>query len=234
MQEISEKPVLVNRAPSLWRSNMVAAYPVLVSGKVLKVQPLGIAGLGLDFDGDAESVFLPISPKAVQEARGMTLRTNFFSDKIKDDLLVKPSQEPVLGMWSGTMHNSSAKVHSYANKAAAWKDFLAGKLTLNSKVKLKNNAPTELTKTSSAASQAGLFATGTIAGFGFSVPILRKLHKDEAKRHQAEEFKLLTENHLLSQKLNQPSILDKVRTELQFNPKAAKIRIPVGYKIRKD
>lgn len=140
--EMKGRPVLINRAPSLWRTNIMAAFPKRVTGKVLKIQPLIEEGMNLDYDGDALSLHVPVEAKAVEEAKKMTARTNFFSDKVKDDLLVAPRQEPVIGLWAATAKNTtqskSAKRNRYASTDDAWKDYIAGKISLTDDIEVKN------------------------------------------------------------------------------------------------
>lgn len=60
MQRVAEnRPVWVNRAPSLHKLNMLAMYPKLYDGSSIKVNPLIVGGFNLDFDGDSSitSVF---------------------------------------------------------------------------------------------------------------------------------------------------------------------------------
>jgi DNA-directed RNA polymerase beta' subunit len=136
--ELKQRPVLINRAPTLWKQNIMAAYPKRVPGKVLKVQPLIEEGMNLDYDGDALTLHVPVDPKAVQEAKKMTIRTNFFSDKVKDDLLVKPSQEPVLGIWAATQKPNAKKQRSFKNKSEAFQALMKGDLDINDPVKFIN------------------------------------------------------------------------------------------------
>lgn len=63
MQRVAEnRPVWVNRAPSLHKLNMLAMYPKLYDGSSIKVNPLIVGGFNLDFDGDCiiGSVFAAI------------------------------------------------------------------------------------------------------------------------------------------------------------------------------
>jgi hypothetical protein len=52
MQEIGERPVMINRAPTLHRWSIVSAYAVPVQGKTIRVNPFIEKGLNLDYDGD--------------------------------------------------------------------------------------------------------------------------------------------------------------------------------------
>ena len=52
MAEIVERPVMVNRAPSLHRYNIVGAYAVPTPGKTIRVNPFIERGMNADYDGD--------------------------------------------------------------------------------------------------------------------------------------------------------------------------------------
>jgi DNA-directed RNA polymerase subunit beta' len=75
---IKERPVLLNRAPSLHKHNVQAFKPVLVPGKDIKLNPLIVKGFNADFDGDTMAVHIPVTDKAVDEAWGMLPSRNVF------------------------------------------------------------------------------------------------------------------------------------------------------------
>jgi len=52
MEEVKERPFIFNRAPTLHRFSVLAAYAKPVQGKTLRVNPFGEKGLNLDYDGD--------------------------------------------------------------------------------------------------------------------------------------------------------------------------------------
>ena len=66
---IKERPVLLNRAPTLHRLGIQAFEPILVEGKAIQIHPLVCAAFNADFDGDQMAVHVPLSDKAVEEAR---------------------------------------------------------------------------------------------------------------------------------------------------------------------
>jgi DNA-directed RNA polymerase subunit beta' len=53
LKEMSERPVIINRAPVLHRFGIMAFYPKLTNSATLQVSPLIVGGFGADFDGDA-------------------------------------------------------------------------------------------------------------------------------------------------------------------------------------
>ncbi|WP_461473783.1 DNA-directed RNA polymerase subunit beta', partial [Pararhodobacter sp.] len=72
---IKERPVLLNRAPTLHRLGIQAFEPLLVEGKAIQIHPLVCAAFNADFDGDQMAVHVPLSEKAVREARELMLST---------------------------------------------------------------------------------------------------------------------------------------------------------------
>ena len=72
---IKERPVLLNRAPTLHRLGIQAFEPQLVEGKAIQIHPLVCSAFNADFDGDQMAVHVPLSEKAVQEARELMLST---------------------------------------------------------------------------------------------------------------------------------------------------------------
>jgi len=70
---IKERPVLLNRAPTLHRLGIQAFEPVLIEGSAIQLHPLVTTAFNADFDGDQMAVHVPLSQKAVWEARQLML-----------------------------------------------------------------------------------------------------------------------------------------------------------------
>ena len=66
---IGERPVLLNRAPTLHRLGIQAFEPVLIEGNAIQLHPLVCTAFNADFDGDQMAVHVPLSEKAVEEAK---------------------------------------------------------------------------------------------------------------------------------------------------------------------
>ncbi len=79
------RPVWVNRAPSLHKLNMLAMYPKLYDGSSIKVNPLVVGGYNMDFDGDStiNSVFA-----AVQVDKFKKLTSSYNSGIIDVDAFI--------------------------------------------------------------------------------------------------------------------------------------------------
>ena len=100
---IKDRPVLLNRAPTLHRLGIQAFEPTLVEGKAIQLHPLVCSAFNADFDGDQMAVHLPLSEKAVQEARELMLSTRNLLKPADGEPIVTPSKDMVLGVYYLTM-----------------------------------------------------------------------------------------------------------------------------------
>jgi DNA-directed RNA polymerase subunit beta' len=75
---IKQRPVMLNRAPSLHKHSVQAFWPQRFEGQSIRVSPLTAKGFNFDFDGDTMSVHVPVSEKAVEEAKGMLPTKNLY------------------------------------------------------------------------------------------------------------------------------------------------------------
>jgi DNA-directed RNA polymerase subunit beta' len=95
---VSNRPILLNRAPTLHRLGIQAFYPVLVDGKAIKVHPLVCAAFNADFDGDQMAVHIPLSERAQQECKELVLSTKNILSPASGRPTTVPSQDMVLGL----------------------------------------------------------------------------------------------------------------------------------------
>lgn len=67
---VKQRPVLVNRAPTLHKYSIMAFWPKLVKGDVLKISPSIVGPYGADFDGDScwISTRIRVEPKKIKES----------------------------------------------------------------------------------------------------------------------------------------------------------------------
>jgi DNA-directed RNA polymerase subunit beta' len=113
---IKDRPVLLNRAPTLHRLGIQAFEPVLVEGKAIHLHPLVCAAFNADFDGDQMSVHLPLSQRAVTEARELMLSSVNLLKPADGEPVVGPTKDMVLGVYYLTMINEG-KEHLGAGRA---------------------------------------------------------------------------------------------------------------------
>ncbi|MFB3097376.1 MAG: DNA-directed RNA polymerase subunit beta', partial [Dehalococcoidia bacterium] len=96
---IKDRPVLLNRAPTLHRLGIQAFMPVLIEGSAIQIHPLVCSAFNADFDGDQMAVHVPLSRMAVHEARGVMLSTHNMLSPASGDPLVAPTLDMVMGCY---------------------------------------------------------------------------------------------------------------------------------------
>ena len=110
LEEIcNERPVLLNRAPTLHRLGIQAFEVVLVEGSAIQLHPLTCAAFNADFDGDQMAVHVPLSEQAVKEARELMLASKNLLKPSSGDPIVGPSKDMVMGVYYLTVMEPSAR-----------------------------------------------------------------------------------------------------------------------------
>ncbi|MFD1673029.1 DNA-directed RNA polymerase subunit beta' [Agrilactobacillus yilanensis] len=104
---IKERPVLLNRAPTLHRLGIQAFEPVLVDGKSIRLHPLACEAYNADFDGDQMAVHVPLSDEAQAEARMLMLAAHHILAPKDGKPIVTPSQDVVLGNYYLTLEEKN-------------------------------------------------------------------------------------------------------------------------------
>jgi DNA-directed RNA polymerase subunit beta' len=104
---VKERPVLLNRAPTLHRLGIQAFEPVLVDGDAIQIHPLVCAAFNADFDGDQMAVHVPLSKRAVAEARELMLSSRNLLKPASGDPIVGPAKDMVLGCYYLTMERGT-------------------------------------------------------------------------------------------------------------------------------
>jgi len=99
---VKERPVLLNRAPSLHRLSFQAFEVKVVFDKAIKLHPLACEAFNADFDGDQMAVHLPMSDEAVAEARSIMLASWHIIAPKDGNPVVTPQKDMVLGAYVGT------------------------------------------------------------------------------------------------------------------------------------
>ncbi|HEX2696386.1 MAG TPA: DNA-directed RNA polymerase subunit beta', partial [Anaerolineales bacterium] len=105
---IKDRPVLLNRAPTLHRLGIQAFEPILIEGSAIQLHPLVTTAFNADFDGDQMAVHVPLSQKAVQEARQLMLASRNLLKPADGEPIISPSKDMVLGVYYLTMEQSAA------------------------------------------------------------------------------------------------------------------------------
>jgi DNA-directed RNA polymerase subunit beta' len=106
---IKERPVLLNRAPTLHRLGIQAFEPTLIEGSAIQLHPLVTTAFNADFDGDQMAVHVPLSQKAVWEARQLMLSSRNLLKPADGEPIITPSKDIVLGVYYLTTEGRDQK-----------------------------------------------------------------------------------------------------------------------------
>ncbi len=89
---ITERPVLLNRAPTLHRLGIQAFEPTLIEGSAIQLHPLVTTAFNADFDGDQMAVHVPLSQKSVDRSADIIcfLPKTCSNPPMANRLLVRP------------------------------------------------------------------------------------------------------------------------------------------------
>src|ERR1700758_2028020 len=136
---IREHPVLLNRAPTLYRLGIQAFEPVLIEGKAIQLHPLVCTAFNADFDGDQMAVHVPLSLEAQLEARVLMMSTNNILSPAHGKPIIVPSQDIVLGLYHITMDRPGEKGEgmSFGNIGEIESALNAGAVTLHTPIKAR-------------------------------------------------------------------------------------------------
>ena len=106
---VKDRPVLLNRAPTLHRLGIQAFQPVLIDGSAIQIHPLVCVAFNADFDGDQMAVHVPLSRAAMEEANKVMLSTYNMMLPSSGEPVVAPTLDIVLGCYYLTMVRPSMK-----------------------------------------------------------------------------------------------------------------------------
>ncbi len=137
---IKDRPVLLNRAPTLHRLGIQAFEPVLVEGKAIQIHPLVCTAFNADFDGDQMAVHVPLSQKAVEEARTLMLSTMNLLKPADGEPVVGPAKDMVLGVFYLTVDTPGAKLGDgrvFADLDEVELAYSLGQVDVHARVKLQ-------------------------------------------------------------------------------------------------
>jgi DNA-directed RNA polymerase beta subunit len=139
--EMQERPVMINRAPSLHRYSIMAAWPVLTKAKSLRISPVVTSAFNADFDGDTMAVHVPASDKAIEEMidKLMPSRQLLSTKNFKAHFL--PRQEYQLGLYEATKPSAKKNPVVFEDLKAAIRAFRQGQLNLDDIIEVPGAQP---------------------------------------------------------------------------------------------
>lgn len=130
--EMSRRPVIMDRAPTWHKFNLLAFTPHIVEGDTVRVSPLITKGFTMDFDGDQVNFHVPVSDKAVDQAKSkMRPSKNLFSLTDLKSVRHSPQQEMALGLYMLTRKPSNKPPVRFKDAAAAKLAYKRGEIGPN-------------------------------------------------------------------------------------------------------
>lgn len=134
VDEMGERPVMINRAPTLHRYGFMAAWPVLTKGSTLQVSPVTVTGYNMDFDGDAANYHVPVLDEAVQEAVEKMMPSRNLK-AVKDfQVHYLPRNEFMLGLYLASSADKKGQKRIFKDKASAIGAYQRGEIGVGDRV----------------------------------------------------------------------------------------------------
>lgn len=138
--QMSNRPIIINRAPVLHRYGMMAFYPKLTKNKVMEVSPVITKGFGADFDGDAMQYHVPSTDDAAKEAiEKMLPSKNLFSTASFKAHYV-PNKDYQTGLYLASSRvNKKSPPRVFRNKKDAVAAYRRGEIDVDTQVHIVEN-----------------------------------------------------------------------------------------------
>lgn len=133
---IKDRPVLLNRAPTLHKQGIQAFFPVLVEGNAIRLHPMMCKGFNADFDGDQMAVHVPLSQKAIEETVDRMFANSNILRLADGSPVINIEKDIALGVYymTSTEENEVTKVLSSRDEAVS--RYQLGEITLREKIKV--------------------------------------------------------------------------------------------------
>ena len=135
---MAERPVLMDRAPTWHKFNIMAFRPHIVHGRTIQVSPLCDSPMNGDHDGDTVNIHVPASEKAAKQALEKMLPSkNLFSLTDLKSVRYKPEKEQISGLWALTMGKTKRPTRYFASKSEAIAAYRNGEIGPNDPIDIK-------------------------------------------------------------------------------------------------
>jgi len=132
----NEVPIIINRAPTLMKTNILAMKAIPTEGKTIGLNILHLPGFAADYDGDAMSMHAPITEEAIREAKEKLMSANHLHDARKGygSPMYAPGHEAILGSITMTKPDTKQKTVKFKTEAEALRALEAGEIQENTPI----------------------------------------------------------------------------------------------------
>ena len=136
-QVMSERPVIMDRAPTWHKFNLMAFRPSIIDGRTIRVCPLVVSGFNADFDGDTVNIHVPSSDKAVKQAlEKMMPSENLVSLTDLSSPRHPPSKEQIFGLYAATSRVEDKPPKVFNTVSEAKQAYARGEIGMNDPVEI--------------------------------------------------------------------------------------------------
>jgi DNA-directed RNA polymerase subunit beta' len=134
---IKDRPVLLNRAPTLHKYGIQGFFPVLVTGDAIRLHPLVCKAFNADFDGDQMAIHVLLTDEAIAEGKDKMMASKNIISIADASVLASPSKEMLLGYFMLTDLEDGKPKQSFASYEHAIKAYQRGDLRVNEAINLR-------------------------------------------------------------------------------------------------
>jgi DNA-directed RNA polymerase subunit beta' len=142
---IQNRPVLLNRAPTLHKYSVQAFYPKLVEGEAIRIHPLVCKAFNADFDGDQMAVHILLTEEAEEEARKDMMSSKNIVNISNGQVLATPAKDMVIGFFLMTEMEGVEKPKLFANEDLVVKAYERGEISISEEIIVKIKGDTHHT-----------------------------------------------------------------------------------------
>ena len=135
-KEMSRRPVIINRAPTLHKFGLMAAFPVLTKAKTLQISPIVTGGFGADFDGDTMQFHVPVTEESRQEAIDKMLPSRNLLSTSDFDVHYVPKNEFLLGLYQASSGKIKGAVKRFMSKQDVLDAFDRGEVSVDQPIEV--------------------------------------------------------------------------------------------------
>ncbi|MGP1918130.1 MAG: hypothetical protein ACTS4U_00220 [Candidatus Hodgkinia cicadicola] len=136
---IKDRPVILNRAPTLHKLSMLAFKCLIIDEKVIRLHPLVCSGFNADFDGDQMAVHVPLSEEARLEACDLLLVTRNILHPADGAPAIFPNQDMVLGLYYASIVADGEVTIFFGTYPDVQASLASGEVSLHTKVSYLRN-----------------------------------------------------------------------------------------------
>jgi DNA-directed RNA polymerase subunit beta' len=113
LEIMKNRPVQMNRAPSLHKLSIMGFSPTLVSGHAIHINPSIVVPFTADFDGDQVNIHAPVSDQAVRDTKERMFPERNLIAMSNRKILYRPEKEYTQGLYAATRFTGDPRTPKY-------------------------------------------------------------------------------------------------------------------------